>query len=832
MRNWISRLFDSPDKASAGNASIDIPRSMQQGSEELKQGNYAAAAEIYRQVVASDDSHISAHCNLGFALKELAHFDEAEQALLRAIALDPSLVDAHFLLAEVRHAKGNIEASSGQWRTVLSLAPDCEPAYLALCHLLLEQGRTAEALQLVIDGLAHLPRSANLHFYLGNLQYENQQLPLAAASFHSALAIEPSRAEIWSNLGIAQFRQDHFEDAILSLTRALELNPELIDVRRNLADACFNQGKRQQSQGEMDKAIGSYERALAVHPGHLPSLISLGNAVSAQGRLEDAASVLRSGLQVLPNHPDLLTNLGLVLQTQGRYPDAVECYQAAISASPNHVEARFNLGAALHKQGQYEAAIECYRAILLTNPNHLGSLFNLAHALQHRKERGEAETLFRRILHIDPGHFDASLNLGLVLQDQGRLNDALECFQEALRLNPGDYRALSNIGTILQEQALLDQALATYHEALQADNTSLEVRLNIANLLMSLNRYDEAIAFCDAVLEFDSSDAHARLCKAYCMLALGEYEKAWRDYEYRWQCTDEKKPSFFQPEWDGESDLSGKTVLLYAEQGLGDTLQFIRYAPLLARRGAIIHALVPKALDTLIARCSGVAKVFTSAQDLVQFDYHCAMMSLPLLCGTTLQNLPPDIPYLAGSPEKQRLWLERVTRKTASRAALRVGLVWAGNPRKHLRNAQAVDRMRSLEFEQITPLLDVDGVEFFSVQLGEDAVRQLNGDPRVIDLTAELHDFDDTAAFISNLDLIISVDTSVVHLTGALGKPVWVLNRYNTCWRWLTTRDDSPWYPTARLFRQPVFGDWGSVITEVRQALSELTATARPRNRE
>ncbi|HEX8958111.1 MAG TPA: sulfotransferase, partial [Burkholderiaceae bacterium] len=279
--------------------------------------------------------------------------------------------------------------------------------------------------------------------------------------------------------------------------------------------------------------------------------------------------------------------------------------------------------------------------------------------------------------------------------------------------------------------------------------------------------------------------------------------------------------------------LAGKTILLYGEQGLGDILQFIRYARSIAQRGATVHVLVPQALQTLIASCPGVSAVFTSDRLLAPFDYHCALMSLPLLCGTELSSIPAETPYLSSSAEKQAWWRERIGQASRAslhnglRTGLRVGLVWAGNPRKHDSGAHAADRLRSLRFEQIAPLLDVEGVEFYSLQLGEEAVAQLNGDPRVIDLTADLHDFEDTAAFVSNLDLVISVDTSVVHLTGAIGKPVWILNRYNTCWRWLAEGMDSPWYPTARLFRQSDFGDWDGVVADAKRALSELACAHR-----
>ncbi|MBV8635537.1 MAG: hypothetical protein JO002_13675 [Burkholderiaceae bacterium] len=347
----------------------------------------------------------------------------------------------------------------------------------------------------------------------------------------------------------------------------------------------------------------------------------------------------------------------------------------------------------------------------------------------------------------------------------------------------------------------------------------------MADVLISQNKFTEAIAHCDAVLATKPDNAIAHFNKSVALLTLGDYRNGWREYEYRWQCSGSaSKPVFPCTEWNGQQDLAGKSILLYAEQGLGDTLQFVRYVGPIARRGATVYVLVPEPLRTLVASCAGVVGVFTPDRLPTEFDYHCALMSLPFLCGTELSTIPATIPYLSCSAEKQGWWRDRLGPKIR----LRVGLVWAGNPRKQYRDdAQAVDRMRSLHFKQLAPLLDVKGVEFFSLQLGDEAAAQLNGDTRVADFTADLHDFEDSAAFISNLDLVISVDTSVAHLAGAMGKPVWVLNRYNTCWRWLTERNDSPWYPSARLFRQPVLGDWASVIAEARSALADWATTSR-----
>jgi len=828
MRAWIKQIFAAPPGKSEEAGKTNIADLMLRGQQEFERGNLAEAARHYQEVVANDRLHADAYCQLGFALKGLGRFEEAAHNLARAVEIDPQLVDAHFVLGELAQAGGNHDAANRHWRAALSIAPDFEAPYLCLCQLLLQQGKLQDALHVVEGAIEHLPQSPDLHFYLGNLQYETQQFPAAADSLRRAFALAPERAEIGANLGLALIKLEDFDTAAAVLEKTLTLNSNLVEARDNLANIYLHQGNLQHQLGDWANAARRYEKSLAVHPAHLASCVNLGSLLQMQNRHDEAASVYRAGLAALPNHTGLLIRLGTSVQAQGRLEEAVEYYEIANTLEPDNVDARYNLAVASYSLGRHDAAIALYRSVLLIDPKHLESRFNLAHALQAQKEWDESEVQYRKVLEIQADHFDTCMNLGLLLQSLGRLDEALASYRHALRVQPGDYRALINIGNALQEQSLTDDAFSAYKDALASNPLSLEARTNISSLLNARHQFDEAIAYCDEILAIRPDHPEAHLSKAISLLSLGRLAEGWREYEHRWQSKDaDPKPAFSQREWDGRQSLAGKTILLYAEQGLGDTLQFIRYASLVAERGAVVHVLAPQPLHALLARCHGVAKVFAQGQPPGSFDYQCALMSLPALLGTELSSIPSAVPYLASSQEKNRHWQDRLGRKHA----LRVGLAWAGSPRKHQHAAWATDRMRSLRFEQITPLLDVAGVEFFSLQLGEEAVAQLNGDPRVIDLTADLHDFEDTAALISNLDLVISVDTSVVHLAGAIGKPVWVLNRYNTCWRWLTGRNDSPWYPTARIFRQPSFGDWASVIAEAREALLELAIANRPDER-
>jgi tetratricopeptide (TPR) repeat protein len=597
-----------------------------------------------------------------------------------------------------------------------------------------------------------------------------------------------------------------------------------LDVQPQRAEILANLGLARLELSQPDLAVVSLQAAAAIDPAMTSTWHNLGNAYVQLGQLDNAAEAFRHVVAIEPRNIDAHFNLGHVLYSRDRIDEAVDAYRVAAALAPDRQEVHANLGSALLRQGNGMAAIESLRHALAIAPSNLEAHYNLGTALQSLGRPDEAVDAYQAALAIQPAHVESLFNLGTLLEMEGDLAKAIDCYGKVTALVPKHAAAYCNLGRSYQAQHQLEKALACYRAALSADGNFTVARINMSDVLCSQTRYDDAISCCDAILATQPVHADAHFNKSVALLAMGDYRAGWQEYEYRWHCTGaETKPAFPQTEWDGQQSLVGKTILLYTEQGLGDALQFIRFAHLVAERGAIVHVLAPQPLQTLIARSAGVAAVFTPGQLLAPFDFHCALMSLPLLLGTTLSSIPATVPYLTSSQEKNRQWLDRLGGKTA----LRVGLAWAGNPRKHHRAAQATDRMRSLRFAQIAPLLDVKDVEFLSLQVGEEAAAQLNGDPRVVDFTAELRDFEETAALMSNLDLVISVDTSVVHLAGAIGKPVWVLNRYNTCWRWMTERNDSPWYPTARLFRQPSFGDWASVISEAKQALSELAAATR-----
>jgi hypothetical protein len=353
---------------------------------------------------------------------------------------------------------------------------------------------------------------------------------------------------------------------------------------------------------------------------------------------------------------------------------------------------------------------------------------------------------------------------------------------------------------------------------LRRDDVAAQVKLGRA--LQDLGRLEEAVAWYDRALALEPDYADAHVAKAINLLLRGDYASGWRSYEWRWRMEgfSSLKRNFPQPQWRGEP-LNGRRILLHGEQGVGDCLQFLRYVPRVQAAGGVVILEIQPRLKRICALLPGVAELIALGEPVPEVDLHCPLMSLPLACGTDLQSIPGEVPYLSVPREAQ----EKARSLAWPTDRLRVGLAWAGSE-KHLK-----DRFRSLPFAMLAPLLALEDVHFFSLQLGTAAKELLAEDARITDLAPETVDMADTAAQIAQLDLVISVDTSVAHITGALGKPVWVLLAHCADWRWLTDREDSPWYPTARLFRQRVAGDWGEVIGRVGTEVALLAEAQRPR---
>jgi tetratricopeptide (TPR) repeat protein len=532
------------------------------------------------------------------------------------------------------------------------------------------------------------------------------------------------------------------------------------------------------------------------------------------GRLQETEQLYRQVLARQPNHAEALNLLGVLAGQVGRNDDAVDLIRRAIALRPNYAEAHSNLGNILRDKGQLDEAIAACRRAIALRPNYVEALNNLGFALKAKGQFDEAIAVCRQAIALRPNFAEAHNNLGNALKDKGQFDQALAAHRQAITLNPNLAEAHYNVGNALRDKGQLDEAIAAYRQAIAVKPHYVKAHVNLGDALKEKGQLDEAIAALRQAIVLRPSFAEVHASLAMALLARGHFQEGWQEYEWRWKCEDfPPLGNFAQTQWDG-CPLEGRTLLLYTEQGFGDAVQFIRYLPLVEQRGGRIIIVCHTELQRLFQAIAGGCQIVAQAQALPAFDLHCPLLSLPRVFGTNLASIPKEVPYLHADAEDAGKWQRRLAERSAP---VNVGLVWAGRP------THKNDRNRSLKLENMAPLGQLPGLRFVSLQKGAAAAEAKTPPPgmELIDWTEELKDFADTAALIANLDLVIAVDTAVAHLAGAMGKPVWTLVPFIADWRWLLDRQDSPWYPTMRLFRQPCIGDWDSVIRRMAAELSE-----------
>lgn len=560
-------------------------------------------------------------------------------------------------------------------------------------------------------------------------------------------------------------------------------------------------------------------------PGPAESL-QQARALYRAGDWRGAEKVCTSILQLNPQQFDAIAMLGLIAAQTQRAPHALELLRSVVVARPDDPSAHNNLGNVLMLLERFEQALQSFERALQLKPKLAEAHYNRANALQALGRFEEALRVYERALQLRPAYPEALCNRGNALRALGRFEEALRSYQRALQLKPDSPEAHDNCGNALQALGRFDEALQSYQRALQLRPNSAEAHTNLGVLHYLLNKPEIAVINHTRAIHIRPNYAEAYRNRAYAALVAGDFAKGWIDYEWRWKARSRGIDPRYRDQrpWLGREPLVGKTIVLHSEQGLGDTLQFCRYVKLVANLGANVILEVPAPLAGLLTNLEGLSRLVVQGQPLPAFDYHCPLMSLPLAFQTSLWTIPAQVPYVASDSAKTRLWKERLGPRTHPR----VGLVWSGGFRPEHPELWPIDRRRNVPLTKLAPLRDAT-VTFYSLQKGEPAeseLRQLKAGgwpgPELIDCAQFLHDFSDTAAVIENLDLVISVDTSTAHLAGALGKPVWIMNRFDTCWRWLLNRADSPWYPTARLYRQRRAGDWDEVVDRIRIDLSGL----------
>lgn len=560
-----------------------------------------------------------------------------------------------------------------------------------------------------------------------------------------------------------------------------------------------------------------------------PRALSLQGLIEFQlGHEDEAEALMEKAFLLAPDSVDVAYGYGALLVTRKKYAPGLTVMQRVLAIKPDHAKAYHAIARALAETGDSAGALKAFATSVKINPQD-GDVFNdMGNILKDMGHLSEASVCYERALCLKPGNHLVMNNLGAVRFLQNDLDGAETLHRAALAAQPDFPEALSNLGMIRRLKGDFDAAISYCQKALTLRRDYPEALNNLGNALRDTRRLDEAVVAYEHALRLKPDDADFHMNLAMALLGLGRFDDGWREYKWRWKSRQLSRAyrAFQIPEWEGEPG-EGRVLLIHPEQGFGDTLQFCRYAPMVRDCGFHVIMGVQRPLARLIQSLDGVEKVLTDGDAVPDFDLHCPMMSLPLALRTTVETIPAGIPYLSPDPADVDRWKDCMAALPGD--ALRVGLVWAGSARSGSPDLIATDRARSLAPENFSPLLEVPGVRFFSLQ--KDGARAPDAF-QLIDWMSDCSDFADTAALIMNLDLVIGVDTAVVHLAGALGKPFWLLNRFNSCWRWLTDRDDSPWYPgTLRLFAQKEPGNWDEVIVRVRSALAEKASKGPPHSR-
>ncbi|MBN3852651.1 tetratricopeptide repeat protein [Paraburkholderia sp. Ac-20340] len=584
----------------------------------------------------------------------------------------------------------------------------------------------------------------------------------------------------------------------------------------------FEQALQAHEAGRLDEARDGYLRVLESQPDHAQAWHLLGLIEYAQGANGKAIALIRKAIAI-SDTPLFQDNLGSVLSSENDLAAAEAAWLQAIELDSSFTSSYYKLGTLWMGQGYVEAAEAALRRAIELDPRHVDAHLNLGILMGERGWFDEAQVSLRHALAIEPANARLHQNLGWLLVKAQRYREAEACYRRAIELLPGSAMLYSGLASTLTGQARFDEAESACAHGLALDPQCADLHVNHGTMLLRAERRDEAEAALRRALELDPGNLRAQFNLSHIELKDGRYEEGWRGFETRtavFKETAHLPPLTSQwPQWQGEP-LRGKSLLVLCEQGLGDSLQFIRYLPMLKAYGpARLTVLCQPPLKRLFDGIEGIdVRAQSDAIDAIpRHDFWCLMMSLPLRFGTTLATIPAAVPYLRAPAPLIAQWQARLPS-----SGFKVGLVWAGDSRPHLPDLQATDARRSLHARAFEPLLDTPGVSFVSLQFGAATRAQLDeidAHWRPVDPMGGVTDFADTAAIVACLDLVITVDTSMAHLAGALNRPVWILSRFDGCWRWLADRDDSPWYPSARLFRQRRPAEWGEVIERVRQAL-------------
>ena len=639
-------------------------------------------------------------------------------------------------------------------------------------------GMPDEAVNCFEQALSRRPQHAEARNHLGVALAQRERPEEAAGHFRQALELKPGDPEILSNLGLALLQLKQPAEAETHFRQILQLRPGDAKARLHLEQSLRTQGK-------LDELVESQRRLAESQPASAKAQSELGRALFEQQKFDEAAAAFESAVALNPALPEAHNNLGLARVALGKPAEAVACYREAIRLRADFPQAHNNLGIALRQMGKIDQAVASCREAVRLSP-HMAEAHN---------------------------------NLGTALDEQGNTEEAIACLEQALRIKPDFAKAYNNLGIAYWHRADYARAAENCRKAIERMPELAEAHNNLGNVLRDQGDYAAALASYEQSLRLQPEGVDAHWNRSLVWLLQGNFSQGWPEYDWRWKLKTFSTRSTNRPLWDG-SPLEGRTVLLDAEQGLGDTMQFVRYAPLVQQRGGKVMVVCQKPLVQMLSSCAGIDRLVAQGEPVPDFDVYAPLLSLPKILGTTMETVPAEIPYL----HADRYLVEQWGRELESIRGFKVGIAWKGSPKNRM------DRERSIPLAAFEPLARVPGVQLISLQKGEGSEQLKDAGSRfaVIDLAQRLDltsgPFMDTAAAIEHLDLVVTCDSSLGHLAGALARPSWIALALSPDWRWLLDREDSPWYPTVRLFRKKFIGDWSDVFQRMAAALEATVA--------
>jgi tetratricopeptide (TPR) repeat protein len=765
-------------------------------------------------------------------------------------------------LAEVKRLAGIGQADHAKrlCRSVLQKAPLEARFWAWLGSLALAKGDLAEAEQSFHKAIELAPSNARNWTGLGSVWFRMGRAMEAESCFRKALELDDSDSLTWANLATVLTVQDKWQPAVDAFRQSVMRDDSNAEIWANLASA-------ELKCGNVGDAKAAFERSLAITPnpdvaveysillGHVndfqsaanilsqvtsqfssfvPAWQALGDVLSKSGDVANAEAVYRRVLELEPQSEgarrglaklrcaidvgagpaETDSSLGMTLLSEGKVDRAIPYLCRAVELHPNAANHHFNLGNALKVIGNLSEAIQCFRRAAELAPELAAVHYNLGSALREAGLLDDAVTHLQEATRLSPAFSQAHSNLAVALQEQGKLDEAIAAYRQAIVLEPGNAINYNNLGNIFKEHGQIDAAIENYRRSLALQPSYSHAYSNLGAALQQNGEFNQALAFYSRAIELEPEYADAHRNRALIRLLSGDFERGWPEYEWRWKTGEMAYREFSQPPWQGEN-LNGRTILIWAEQGFGDTFQFMRYAALLKERGATVIAECQKALSKVLASCQGVDQLISGNDRLPAFDFHAPLLSLPGILKTDLNKIPAEMPYLFAKETLVARWRQRLE----PLKGFRIGINWSG------REGRGAFRKRDIPVKYFLELANFPGVTLISLQKGA-ARSELSSKLPIFnpgeDFDQSHGPFMDTAAIMRNVDLVITSDTSVPHLAAALGAPVWVALPRVPDWRWLLDRADSPWYPTMRLFRQERSENWDVVFARVKESLRTM----------